>query len=260
LNSSWLRGLLVILFAGILVVSGLYFDVLNQLKEQRIELGRQREEVEALTARYERLAGLPELVNLSIKAPVTHLYGSGLFIVSGYGLEYWHRWEDSHLDRSFDDFYIVFYAPRGNLTLQMYLFAYPTGVVQVPLTLQRGNAFQNESGVPIVETYHIKYVNESGALVEEWYNETVWQSPVIWSVNASENRAYETTLPSGGWYTLSMTGPIQKTSYGGTRYRGVLRRQWVNGTWQRIETVQAWVDFKLLRDGEPVLFAVKPNR
>jgi len=254
-----LKVLLVVLSAGILVVSGLYIDVLNQLQEQVIELEKQGEEIEALTARYERLAGLPELMNLSIKKPVTHLYGSGLYIVSGYGLEYWHRWEDSHLDRSFDDFYVVFYAPRDNLTLQMYLFAYPMGVVQIPLTLQRGNAFQNESGVPIVKTYHIKYVNESGAPVEEWYNETIWQSPVIWSVNASENRAYETILPTRGWYTMSMTGPIQKTSSGATRYRCMLGGLWVNGTWQRVDYVQAWVDFKLLKDEKPILFVVKPN-
>ena len=231
---------MVILSIGILVISGLYVDVLNRLQEQRIELGRLRGELESLKEGYDRLAGLPELVNLSIRNPVTHLYGSRLYIVSGYCLNYWHLLSDSRIDRSIHGFYTVFYAPLDNLTLKMYLFVYPTGVVQVPLTLQIGNALRGESGI----------------MVEKRLNYTVWQSPVIWSVNATENRAYEVTLPTRGWYTLSMTGPIQRTSSGAVKYWCFIGKRFVNGTWQWIEHVQAWVDFQLLKNGKPILFAV----
>ena len=229
---SWWKGFVVILSIGILVISGLYVGVLNRLQEQQVELERLKEELESLRAGYDRLAGLPELVNLSIRNPVTHLYGSGLYIVSGYGLNYWHLLSDSGIDRSIHGFYTVFYAPLDNLTLKMYLFVYPAGVVQVPLTLQMGNALRGESGI----------------VVEKRLNYTVWQSPVIWSVNATENRAYEVILPTRGWYTLSMTGPIQRTSSGSVMYRYMIGGRFVH--------VRSWVDFQLLKNGKPILFAV----
>ncbi len=98
--------------------------------------------------------------------------------------------------------------------------------------------------------------NESGIMVEKRLNYTVWQSPVIWSVNATENRAYEVTLPTRGWYTLSMTEPIRRRSDGVVIYRCMIGERFVNGTWQWIEHVQAWVDFQLLKNGNPILFAV----
>ena len=76
-------------------------------------------------------------------------------------------------------------------------------------------------------------------------------------MNASENGAYEALLPSKGWYTLSMTGPIQRTSSGATRYRLIGR--WENGTLHRVDYVKAYVDFKLLKDNKTTLFAVKEN-
>lgn len=238
-GSSWLKVLVVILSAGIVVVSGLYIDLFYQFKEQRVELVRQREELEVLTAKYDQLAGLPELVNISIKRPKTYHF-TGIQIVSGYSIDYWYRWTDTGHERGFN-FAIVFYSPQDNLTLRMSLFIYPGTGADIPLTLQRGNA----------------YLNESGVFVEERYNITVWQSPVIWSVNASENGAYEALLPSKGWYTLSMTGPLQRTSDRGVKYRLIAR--WENGAWHSVDYVQAYVDFKLLKDNKTILFAVKKN-
>jgi len=238
-GSNWLKVLVVILSAGMVAVSGLYIDLFNQFKEQRVELVRHREESEVLTAKHDKLAGLPELVNISIKRPKTYHF-TGIQIVSGYSIDYWYRWTDDGHERGFN-FDIVFYSPQDNLTLRMYLFIYPGTGADIPLTLQKGNA----------------YLNESGVFVEERYNITVWQSPVIWSMNASKKGAYEAPLPSKGWYTLSMTGPIQRTSSGATSYRLIAR--WENGTWQRVDYVQAYVDFKLLKDNKTILFAVKEN-
>jgi hypothetical protein len=235
--SDWLKVLAVILSAGMVVISGLYIDLLYQFKEQRVELGKQREEFEDLTAKYNRLGGLPELVNISIMRPKTYHF-TGVQIVSGYSIDYWHRWPD---DGHGFNFAIVFYSPQDNLTLHMSLFIYPGTGADIPLTLQKGNA----------------YLNESGVFVEERYNITVWQSSVIWSVNASENGAYEALLPSKGWYTLSMTGPLQRTSGGAVGYRLIGR--WENGTWHRVDYVEAYVDFKLLKDDKTILFAVKEN-
>ena len=171
--SDWLKVLVVILSAGMVVVSGLYADLNSRLIEQGVELGRQREEFEGLTAKYDRLAGFSELLNISIGKPHTY-FSTGIHIVSGYSIDYWYSWPD----RGFN-FATVFYSPQDNLTLRMYLFIYPGTGADIPLTLQKGNAYRNESVV----------------FVEERYNITVWQSPVRWSVNASENGAYEALLP-----------------------------------------------------------------
>jgi len=225
--SDWLKVLVVILSAGMVVVSGLYVDLNSRLKEQGVELGRQREEFEGLTVKYDRLAGFSELLNMSIGNPHTY-FSAGIQIVSGYSIDYWHSWPD----RGFN-FDTVFYSPQDNLTLRMYLFIYPGTGADIPLTLQKG----------------------ARVFVEERYNITVWQSPVIWSMNASENGAYEALLPSKGWYTLSMTGPMQRTSSGTGRYRLIGR--WENGTWHGVDYVEAYVDFKLLKDNKTTLFAVK---
>jgi hypothetical protein len=116
----------------------------------------------------------------------------------------------------------------------------PLGDFTIPLTLQKGNALLNESGVSVMEEEH---------------NITFWQSPVIWSMNASSTMAYDVVLPSEGWYTLCITGPISRLSGGGTIFRSLIFTA-INGTIQRFDYAKAWVDFKLLKDGEPILFAV----
>ena len=89
---------------------------------------------------------------------------------------------------------------------------------------------------------------------EEHYNITLWQSPIIWSVNASSGRAYDALLPSKGWYTLCLTGPIRRHGDEGIHI-GLLGVRIDNGTQAR-DDEHAWVNFKLLRNEEPVLFIV----
>jgi len=234
-GSSWSKIFLVVLSIGILAVSGLYIDLSNRFKDQSYELGNQREELEACIEKYDRLVGIPDLLNLTVKKPVTR-YSSGLIIVSGYTLEYRYDKDDEYV--WIEDSATAIYSPLDNLTLKMYLSLNAPNGVYLPLTIQRGNAFLNESGV----------------LVYQHGNYTVWQSPVIWSANASEWRAYHAVLPSKGWYTLSLVGPIGKTSSGALWYR----TEGFGGheLWQTVESVYAWADFRLLKDGETVLFAV----
>ena len=193
-KNSWLKILSVVLSAGIVIISGLYIDLFYEFKEQSFELKKQGEELKALTVKYDQLAGLLELVNISIEKPPTHL-ASGIEIVSGYYLRP----------------YIAFYSPLDNLTVKMYVFVDVLKREPLPLTIQEGNAFLNPS-------------------------------PVIWSLNASENRAYEAVLPSKGWYTLSMTGSIEKTDYGVKTHL--------------LAQSNSWVDFRLLRNEKPVLFVI----
>ncbi len=194
------------------------------------------DELEAVTL---KLEASKELEDLVIQNPYTR-FSSGLDVVSGYGLEYEETWHNSNHTHSTEGFSAVFYAHLENLTLRMRPFIYfPMDNFAMPLTLQRGNAFFNESGV----------------LVERNPIQTVWQSPVIWSVNETGQDAYDVQLPSKGWFTLSMVGPIRTTSGGALRLKFI--GVWlINGTWVREDRVHAWVEFKLMKGGEPILFAL----
>jgi len=241
--AEWIQGerrfkvFSVLLLIGLIIVSGLYIDLFNEHIEQRLSLDIKSRELETLETKYEQLYGLQDLVNLSIKSPHTQ-WSTGIEIVSGYSISYWHRWGDIGLEERGSSF-IVFYSPYENLVLRMYHSIFPPTGMDIPLTLQKGNAFLNQSGV----------------LVMRIGNYTEWQSPTMWAVNVSENKGYEVLLPSKGWYTLSMLGPISKSGSGAIGYRG-LGYRWFNGTWQRVETASAYVDFRLLREEKPILFAV----
>ena len=233
-GSSWLKVLVVVLSAGILVVSGLYIDLFYQ---QGYELRRQGEELEALKENYDRLAGISDLLNITIENPVTR-YSPGLIIVSGYNLEY--RYDKNNEYVWCEDSATAIYSPLDNLILEIYLFFTAPEGVHLPLTIQKGNAFFNESGV-----FRYKSVQT---------NITYWRSPVIWSVNASENRAYRAVLPSKGWYTLSLIGPMDKASTGAVIYR--VRGFGGYELWQTVESMRAYGDFRLYKNTEPVLFAI----
>jgi len=239
------RVMLAILLVGIIVVSGLYVNLSGKFRERGERIEALTSEYDALLESYSKLAGLEDLIDISIKRPYTR-FDRGYSIVSGFSLEYWHDWAYESPIRAWRRQFIVFYAPLEGLTLMMHLHAVCSeeGVL-FPLTLQRGNAFRNESGVFVEERIY-----------PDGGRETVWQSPVIWALNATADESYEVALPSEGWYTLCMTGPIRKPSTGGTTLTGLIWGRLVNGTWQRVEGVHAWVDFRLLRGEEPVLFII----
>jgi hypothetical protein len=134
---------------------------------------------------------------MSLERPPNN-FDKGIEIVSGYSIEYWVRKVDSDFKRSGFTFFALFYAPYDGLVLRMYPLFWPNDGLKIPLTIQKGDALRNESGV----------------LAERRGDITSWQSPIIWSISASEVGIYETTLPSKGWYTISILGPIQIDSRG----------------------------------------------
>lgn len=240
--------LTAILLVGLIIVSGLYIDLLSKFRDQGKRIEELMNEYEDLSESYSKFVGLEDLINISVKQPYTRL-AQGFSIVSGFSLEYWHDWAYPSPIRTWRRNFIVFYAPMNGLRLSMHLYAECSeeGAL-IPLTLQRGNAFHNESGVLVDER-----IDPDG------HREEVWQSPVIWTINATGNEAHETALPSEGWYTLCMTGPIKRTRTDGTTHTtltGFVRGRLVDGMWQRVESVHAWVDFRLIRGEEPVLFII----
>lgn len=224
------------LIITLVVVSALsinLYTISNRHRELNIAYEALLDELEATISELETYQ---ELESLIIKRPFAR-FGPGLEIISGYSIEYQQSRTDSHFDHSFAGHRAVFYSPQDNLTLRMYPFI--SSVMSfIPLTIQRGNA----------------YMNESGVLVEKRGETTLWQSPIISSLNVTENLVYDVRLPSKGWYTISMNGPIRRSSGGG--YLSRLLGQMINGTYVPDENVHAWVEFKLLRDEEPVIFGL----
>lgn len=228
--------LYAVLIIGLIVISIQYTGLSSRYRDLSDRHETLSDELEAATLEREAFKELEDLV---IQNPYTR-FSYGLDIVSGYGLEYEEIWYNSGHTHSREGFSAVFYAHLDNLTLRMHPFIYfPMDNFSIPLTLQRGNAFFNESGV----------------FVEKGYVETTWQSPVIWSVNTTGRGVYDAQLPSKGWYTLSMVGPIRTGSGGGVKLRFIGVRL-INGTWVREDRVHAWVEFKLMKGGEPILFAL----
>lgn len=229
--SSRATGLIIITLVVLSALSINLYTISNKHRELNIAYEELLDELEATVS---ELEAYQELESLIIKRPFAR-FGTGLEIISGYSIEYQQSRVNSHFDFSHDGSTALFYSPQDNLTLRMYPFI--SSVMSfIPLTIQRGNA----------------YMNESGVLVEKRGDQTLWQSPILMSLNISENGVYDVRLPSKGWYTISMKGPIRRSSGGGYTFR--LIGQMINGTYVPDENVHAWVDFKLLRGEEPVIF------
>jgi len=229
--SSRATGLLIIALVVVSALSINLYNVSNKHRELNIAYEALLDELEATAS---ELEVFQELENLIIERPFARL-DPGLEIISGYCIEYQQSRVNSHFDFSHTGSTAVFYSPQDNLTLRMYPFI-SLLTSFIPLTIQRGDA----------------YMNESGVLVEEKGEETLWQSPILRSLNITESGVYDVRLPSKGWYTISMRGPIRRSS--GGSYTSRLLGQMINGTYVADENVHAWMDFKLLRDEEPVIF------
>ena len=104
------------------VISGLYIDLFYQFREQKVELGRQREELEVLKAEYKRMAGLPELYNVTRRKMTVHIaqeHKLGYTFIS-------EAFKDPEPERykffnPVENSVMVFYTPLDNVTLQVYL-------------------------------------------------------------------------------------------------------------------------------------------
>ena len=232
--SSRATGLLIITFVVVSALSINQYTISNKHRELNIAYEALLDELEATAS---ELEVYQELESLIINRPFAR-FDPGLEIISGYSLEYHQSRINSHFDFSHAGSTAVFYSPQDNLTLRMFPLITSPLASYIPLTIQSGNA----------------YMNESGVLVEKRGEETLWQSPILRSLHITENGVYDVRLPSKGWYTISMKGPIRRSTGGG--YTSRLLGQMINGTYVPDEIVRAWVDFKLLRDEEPVIFGL----
>jgi len=233
------------LIITILVVSGLYYNLYNHTKAQKEMLVLKEQEVMDVSAKLAGLAGLPELYNVT--------KGKwNMNIAQQHKMQYAYiaeanKYPEPERYYYFDpveDSVMVFYAPLDNVVLQVYLTIrnLPEDFY-LPVTLQRGNALLNESGV----------VFQSHEFMGTTYFE--WQSPVVWSRNVTGWGGWiEIEIQERGWYTLSLTGPVEISSYGSpsVAYMWGERHQWLD-----ILSMYVDANCKLLKNGEAIYFAMQ---
>jgi hypothetical protein len=188
LNYKQLTGILLIIVIGLTSLYGFNLTLLNQ----------KNLEIASANQRLSKLALLGELGNFT--KPANLLGDSGTQIVSSYFMSF------SYVKRA-SDFYtmdrktsiIVFYVPMNGSSANLELEVVDNVAYDLDLTLQKGNAWVNETWVKVGTT--------------PVYNLTKLQSPVVWSLKTRggdqyHHGLYETPALSRGWYTVSLFGPV----------------------------------------------------
>ncbi len=196
------------------------------------------EQAETIAQINKELEPYEALYNLLKDKPDTSFI-SGLEVVSGSTISYSHDLTKEMPNRYSHNQYSIFYIPVENATLHIVSGKLlPRDDFPFPLTLQKGNAVVNETG-ELVQTFTV-------------FNKTVteWQSPIIWQSNVTGTESIDIVLDDVGWYTLSMTGPIRRTSSGATSYRFFI------GVDESVPVADLWIDYRLYHEGEIILFGL----
>ena len=229
----------VFLIIALLTMSSLYYNLHTSSGSKEEVLALKETEIEALTARVKELSILTELSEV-IEGEAT------LKIVSQQNLGYSYKtslYEYPMTRYQMENSIGVFYAPSDNLNLKIRLsMPFFQEDFYLPVTLQRGNALLNESGV-VIKLFEYRNMT---------YAE--WRSPVIWSENLTQGwHNLDIELPGRGWYTLSLTGPIEVSSTGdpGARHMWGEMEDWLDILSLNVRGYSTLVD-----EGEnPVFFA-----
>jgi len=231
-----------ILLAITLITSGLFSYSQIQLNEMRNDQTDQINQINILTEKLE----LYEFQTEQLQSRMEVQFSQGVSGVIGWTVEYKHDYsrEIPIEDNFYPPYhYAIFYAPADNLTLHLEPGKYKTpNDFTYPLTIQKGNAWWNESSVKRIECFG-----------EE--EQVSWMSPIIWQQNMSRTDIIEIPLEEQGWYTLCMTGPIKTRKGSGVSMKiGVVTH--TQGGDPYPHYANTWIDFKLLKDREAVPFNI----
>jgi len=194
------------------------------------------EKVRTLTRKLNSTTPIIKLINSTLEKPETR-WDSGYKIVSG-----------SRLSLDERDTVAIFNIHR-NATLELTFWLRPIEGCSQKLVIQGGNAYNNESGVLV--DWYLQYTQVGNTWIP--HNITLWQTPVIWEVNAGDGETYSVELGEG-WYTLSMGCPILYSTESLRGGGGGLHRE--NSTLPCPETSDSWVDFKIVKEGKRLPFII----
>jgi len=237
MSTVW-KGFSAVSFAAVLVLSVMYSIQYNELRRVESELEEQRQELDRIASEHSQLA---ELVDLCVP-PSTYPFPYGVAIRSGCRLQFYRGGEDWYSWQG--PVAAVFYNWLENSTLELDLtIQYLKPGLYAPLTLQTGNAF----------------LNDSATVCQKFDGYSECHAPVFWEENASETGRYTVRLLPKGWYTVSLSGKITMQRPGGGISHSLIGVQWVNGTWNVIEGVYIWMNFRISYEDSIVPFALNED-
>jgi len=182
---------------------GLNIILFNNYQNQNVELAKIKTELDSAVIRLDTLIPLGELANISTPASWTT---SGIQIVSGFPMSY--TYQNLTLNTSLNDdktSIITFYVPVDGVIAHLEIQVDPVNVNELDLTLQRGDAWKNDTRVNVgTKASYFNLTDPQNPTL----NDIVWQSPILWSVKTKGNGAYESPTLTRGWYTFSLFGPV----------------------------------------------------
>jgi len=194
------------------------------------------EKVRTLTRKLNSTTPIIKLINSTLEKPETR-WTTGYKIASG-----------SRLSLDERETVAIFNIYR-NATLELTFSMRPREGYYQKLVIQDGNAYNNESGVPV--DWCLLYTQVGDTWIE--HNLTLWQTPVIWEVKARDGETYSFELDEG-WYTLSLGCPVLYSSEGLQGGGGGLTKEDWTTPWP--ETSSSWVEFKIVKEGEALPFII----
>jgi len=194
-----------VLLIALLSMSGIYINLYDVSQTQRDSLAENTATIDALMSRLEGLSGLPQLKQVMVGEHTKK-------IASRHNLRYWYEigltknppTRYQAMQNPTEESILVFYAPYDSLRLSVYLSIQNLPEdFYLPVTLQKGNALVNESGVVLSRSEFIGVTY------------LTWGAPIIWSKNVTGWGGWlDIEIPHKGWYTLSLTGPVSYTQSG----------------------------------------------
>ena len=227
-----------LLLIALVFVSGFYINLNNLSVSQEKSLMQKDEVIGTMTQSLKHFTGFSELIELVKEKSSVH-------ITSRHDMSY-RFYRTLEPDEMCRNSILVFYSPQDELVLHIDLMSTAPKGLYIPLTLQQGYAFRNESSILVY----------SEEICTRLYKE--WQSRVLWSVNSTmPSQSYDIVLPSEGWYTLSLTGPVTVGSDGDP---SITASGWGDiDIWKNTGSFRAGAYCQLLKDGERVFFAMETD-
>jgi len=134
----------------------------------------------------------------------------------------------------------LIYAPTDASVFEIFIaITEPWDDMTVPVVIHEGNAIQTSSATICAE--------------KDGYS--LCHAPIVWEANVTETGMYTTTLPSRGWYTISISGRIEVTMPAGGFHHPLIGSRWLNGAWEVIP-VNVKTTFRVINEEYRYLFAV----
>ena len=203
-----------ILMTVMVVVSALTMNLVEINAAQDGRLIMQTETIDALTSElneYETVSKITALLKVN----------PSIFMVSKYSLTYSYPLDDitPHTPVA------VIYVPENNRLLHLDVMLNLPSDQYLPLSVQKGNAYVEESDV-------------------------------IWNTDISiSDIVYDIQIMQEGWYTVSLVGPVKLDAYGKPFYH---EEGWGDPQiWDATDSIRADVELTLVYNRDDVLFGLK---